>query len=194
MTEDSQMRSARNAVISVVVAFALGLLAIGPLARLKWHAGHAASKAPQRTRPVAIDLLPSFVKVFEKDGYSHPFSIPSDATNAHLEGEFIGDPRPQTHVDMLVITAAGRKNWRDFLLSPIGANNNTANGELLYHSGTTNADYFQIKMTPGEYLLIFDYGPSTRTSADHYVDLDALGRNYRLTSTKITLNYDLPAR
>ena len=194
MTENSQMRSARKAVISVVVAFALGLLAmIGLLTKLKWHAEHAASKAPQQTRPVAIDLLPSFVKVFEKDGYSYRFSIPSDATNAHLEGQFTGDPRPQTQVDMLVVTAAGMKNWRDFLLSPSGANN-TANGELLYHSGNTNADYFQIKMTPGDYFLVFDYGPSTRTNADHYVDLDALGRNYRLTSTKITLNYDLPAR
>jgi hypothetical protein len=65
---------------------------------------------------------------------------------------------------------------------------------LLYHSGNTNADYFQIKMTPGDYFLVFDYGPSTRTNTDHYVDLDALDRNYRLTSTKITLNYDLPAR
>ncbi len=85
MTENSQMRSARNAVIFVVVPFALGLLAIGLLARLKWHAEHAASKAPQQTRPVAIDLLSSFVKVFEKDGYSYRFSIPSDAMNAHLE-------------------------------------------------------------------------------------------------------------
>ena len=115
-----------------------------------------------QTRPVAIDLLPSFVKVFEKDSYSHPFNIPSNATNAHLDGEFTVDPRPQTQVDMLVVTAAGMKHWRDFLFSPRGANNNTANGELLYHTGNTNADYFQIKMTPGDYFLVFDYAPSMR--------------------------------
>src|SRR5271156_3165529 len=192
MTQNSEIRSARNAVILLVAAFALALLAIGTLARLKWHAEHAARKAPQQTRPVAIDLLPSFVKVFEKDGYSHRFSIPSDATNAHLEGQFTGEPRPQTQVDMLVVTAAGIKHWRDFLLSPSGASN-TAKGELLYHSGNTNADYFQIKMMPGDYFLVFDYGPATRTNADHYADLGASGLNYRLTLTKITLSYELPA-
>ncbi len=85
-------------------------------------------------------------------------------------------------------------HWGDFLFSPSGANNNTANGELLYHTGNTNADYFQIKMTPGDYFLVFDYGPSTRANTDHYVDGDALGRNYRLTRTKITLYYTLPAK
>jgi hypothetical protein len=194
MNENSQNRSARSVVISVVAAFALGLLAIGLFARLRWHAEHAARQAPPQTRPVAIDLLPSFVKVFEKDGYSHPFNISSDATNAHLDGEFTVDPRPQTQVDMLVVTAAGMKHWGDFLFSPSGANNNTANGELLYHTGNTNADYFQIKMTPGDYFLVFDYGPSTRANTDHYVDGDALGRNYRLTRTKITLYYTLPAK
>jgi len=193
MNENSLNRSARSAVISVVAAFALGLLAIGLFARLRWHAEHGASQAPPQTRPVAIDLLPSFVKVFEKDGYSHPFNISSDATNAHLDGEFTVDPRPQTQVDMLVLTAAGMKHWRDFLFSPSGANN-TANGELLYHTGNTNADYFQIKMTPGDYFLVFDYGPSTRANTDHYVDDDALGHNCRLTRTKITLYYTLPAK
>jgi hypothetical protein len=193
MNENSQNRSARSAAISVVAAFALGLLAIGLFARLRWHAEHAASQAPPQMRPVAIDLLPSFVKVFEKAGYSHPFNIPSDATNAHLDGEFTVDPRPQTQVDMLVVTAAGMKHW-DFLFSRSGANNNTVNGELLYHTGNTNADYFQIQMTPGDYFLVFDYGPSTATMTDHFVERDALGPRYRLARTKITLSYELPAR
>jgi hypothetical protein len=106
MTQDAQMRSARSAAVLLVVVFALGPLAIGLRARLKWRAEHAASQAQPATRPVTIDLLPSFVKVSEEGGYFHRFSVPSDATNAHLEGEFTVDPRPQTEVDMLVLTAA----------------------------------------------------------------------------------------
>jgi len=64
----------------------------------------------------------------------------------------------------------------------------------LARTGNTNADYFQIKLTPGDYFLVFDYGPSTRANTDHYVDGDALGRNCRLTRTKITLYYTLPAK
>lgn len=194
MTQDAQMRCARSAVVLVVIAFALGLLAIGLRARQKWRAEHAASQAPPATRPVAIDLLPSFVKVFEQGGYSYAFNIPSDATNAHLEGEFTVDPRPQTQVDMLLVNAAGMKHWQGFLPSPAGAAGNSSSGELLYHTGNSNADYFQIKLTPGDYFLIFTYGPATRTNTDHYVDFDASARNYRLTRTKITLQYDTPAR
>ncbi|MFY9804914.1 MAG: hypothetical protein WA211_09745 [Candidatus Acidiferrales bacterium] len=193
MTENSHDQAARNAAISVVVALALGLLAVAIFARLKWRAEHTANLTPQQqTAAVAIDLLPSYVKVFEEDGYSHAFSSPSDAINGELDGEFTVDPRPQTQVDMLLVTAAGMKHWRDFLSSAAGAGSKAGSGELLYRTGNTNAEYFQIKLTPGDYVLVFDYGPSTQTKADHYVDLDALGRICRLTRTKITLRYDLP--
>jgi hypothetical protein len=195
MTRESQQRNRRKIPVPALVILFLAVVEILLFAGRTLHSYSSTPEQPAiPTRPVAIDLLPSFVKVFEKEGYSHQFSIPNDARNAHLEGEFTGDPRPQTQVDMLVITAAGMRHWRDFLLSPSGANGNTANGELLYHAGNTNADYFQFKMTPGDYFLVFDYGPSTRANTDHYVDGDAWGRNYRLTSTKITLYYDLPAR
>lgn len=192
MIQDAQMRSARSAVVLVGVVFALGLLTIGLHARLKWRAEHAVSKAPPATRPVTIDLLPSFVKVSEQGGYLHRFSVPSDATNARLEGEFTVDPRPQTEVDMLVVTAAGMKHWQDFLPSASGAK--SGSGELLYHTGNTNADYFQIKLTTGDYVLIFDYGPPTRTNADHFVDVDHAGPRYRWVNTKIGLSYQLPAK
>jgi hypothetical protein len=190
-----QKRNRSALPIAALVILVLAVVEIALFARQTLHEYRATRRQPAvTTRPVAIDLLPSFVKVFEKNGYTHTFSIPSDAMNTHLDGEFTVDPRPQTQVDMLVVTAAGMKHWQDFLLPPGGANNNTANGELLHHSGNTNADYFQIKMTPGDYFLVFDYGPSTRANTDHYVDDAALDRNYRLTRVKMTLYYDLPAK
>jgi len=81
---------------------ALGLLADRVIREAQMACGARCQPSAAQTRAVAIDLLPSFVKVFEKDRYSHLFHIPSDAMNAHLDGEF---------------TVAGLTFWRDFFFS-----------------------------------------------------------------------------
>lgn len=144
---------------------------------------------PLRTHHVAFGLLPESVNVLEKESYSHEFSVPNDALNVHLDGEFTVRPRAQGHLDMLVVSAAGFPHWEQFL-PPTSAGSNLHSEELIYHTGNTIADLFQIKLKPGTYYLIFDYGPPTgATWSDHF---GGFGGSYRVADTKITLNYDLP--
>jgi hypothetical protein len=142
-----------------------------------------------KTRPVTINVLPVFVDVPEQ-GYSHPFSIPNDATNAHLEGEFTVDPRPQGQSQMLIVSAEGMGHWQRFL-SSTAPHNDPGNAELIYRSGDTIADRFDIKMTPGIYDVIFDYGPAAAAATDHFGG-GASGPAYRRARSQIRLAYDLP--
>ena len=143
----------------------------------------------QKTRHVAINLLPASVEVTEGKNFSHEFTILGDATNASLNGEFSAEPRLHAQLDMLLVSSAGFRHWQQFH-SPTGAPTDSSKGELIYHTGNTIADSFLIKLSPGTYDLVFDYGPPTGpTFSDHY---GGFGPSYRVADTQITLSYDLP--
>lgn len=182
MTAQPLMRSGRQAATAIFVFLAA---TIGFAALL---AGCKHDK-PLKTRQVRINLLPVFVDVPE-EGYSHQFSIPNDATNAHLEGEFTVDPRPQGQLQLLVVSAEGMQNWQRFLSSTVSPND-PENAELIYRSGDTIADRFNIKMTPGVYYVIFDYGPAAVSTADHFGG-GVSGPAIRRARSQIMLNYALP--
>jgi hypothetical protein len=144
---------------------------------------------PLETRPVTINLLPVFVDV-PQEGYSHQFSIPNDATNARLDGEFTVDPRPQGQLQMLIVSADGMQHWQRFL-SSTASRNDPGDAELIYRSGETIADRFNIKMTPGNYYVIFDYGPAAVATTDHFGG-GVSGAVYRRARSQIMLEYSLP--
>jgi hypothetical protein len=125
-----------------------------------------------------------------RGGYSHQFSIPNDATNAHLEGEFTVDPRPQGQLQLLIISTEGMQHWQRFLSSTVSPSD-PANAELIYRSGDTIADRFNIKMIPGNYYVIFDYDPAAVSTADHFGG-GVSGPAIRRARSQIMLNYALP--
>jgi hypothetical protein len=182
-------------MISQPSTHALRKQAIAILIALAVTAGVAAlligcqQHEPSKTRPVTINLLPVFVDVPEK-GYSHEFSIPNDATNTHLEGEFTVDPRPQGQLQMLIVSAEGIQHWQRFL-SSTPPHQDPGSAELVYRSGDTSADRFDIKMTPGNCYVIFDYGPAAVSTADHFGG-GLSGPVYRRARSQITLKYSLP--
>jgi hypothetical protein len=176
------MRSGRQPVTAIFVLLAVTT----SLAVLM--AGCKRDK-PLKTRPVRVNLLPVFVDVPEK-GYTHQFSIPNDSTNAHLEAEFTVDPRPQGQLQVLIVSAEGIQHWQRFL-SPTASPNDPANAELIYRSGDTIADRCDIKMTPGIYYVIFDYGPAAVSTADHFGG-GVSGPAIRRARSQIMLNYALP--
>ncbi|MGA2419756.1 MAG: hypothetical protein ABSG69_06690 [Candidatus Acidiferrum sp.] len=141
-----------------------------------------------KLRHVTFTLLPNILTVIEGTSYSHEFSIPGDATNAIVAGEFTVEPRIQAQLNMLVVTSAGFSHWQEYLSA---GQTEPGDRNLLYRTGNTGADLFEIKLVPGVYDLIFDYGPpSGPTFSDHYGGLGSpLSRN---ANTKITLSYDLP--
>jgi hypothetical protein len=143
-----------------------------------------ASKA----RHVSFNLLPNNVTVIEGEYYSHEFAIPSDATSAILAGEFTTEPFTGAQLNMLLVTSAGFPHWQHYLSA---AQPDLGDRNLLYRTGNTRADLFEIKLSPGTYDLIFDYGPASGpTLSDHYGSLG--GPSSRGANTKITLSYDLP--
>lgn len=141
-----------------------------------------------KLRHVAFTLLPNNLTVIEGTSYSHEFSIPSDATNAILGGEFEVEPFTGAQMNMLLVSAAGFPHWKHYLSA---AQPDLGDGNLLYRTGNTRADLFEIKLSPGTYDLIFDYGPpSGPTFSDHGGSPG--GPSSRGANTKITLSYDLP--
>ncbi len=176
------MRSGRQPVIAIFVL----LVATTSLAAL--IAGCKRDKQ-LKTRPVTINLLPFFVDVPEK-GYSHQLSIPNDATNARIEGEFTVDPRPEGQLQLLIVSAEGMQHWQRFL-SSTASRDDPGDAALVYRSGDTIADRFNIEMTPGIYYVIFDYGPAAVSTANH-VGGGVTGPAYRRARSQITLNYALP--
>ena len=63
--------------------------------------------------------------------------------------------------------------------------------ELIFRSGNTIADRFNIKMTPGDYYVIFDYGPAAVATTDHFGG-GVSGAVYRRARSQIMPNYALP--
>ena len=145
---------------------------------------------PLKTRPVTINVLPAVVDVPDQVGYSHQFSIPNDATDARVEGEFTVEPRPQGQLQLLIVSAEGMEHWQRFLSSS-ASHDDPGDPELVYRSGETIADRFNIKMTPGDYYVIFDYGPAAVSTADHFGG-GVSGPASRWVRPRITLNYALP--
>jgi hypothetical protein len=182
MTAEPLMRRGRQPVIAIFVLLAVAT----SLAALIVGCKQAKSL---KTRPVTINLLPVFVDVPE-EGYSHQFSIPNDATNAHLEGEFTVDPRPQGQLQLLIVSAVGMQHWQLFL-SSTASHSDPANAELIYRSGDTIADRFNIKMIPGNYYVIFDYDPAAVSTADHFGG-GVSGPAIRRARSQIMLHYALP--
>lgn len=143
---------------------------------------------------MTIALLPSWLNVFEPNPYIHEFTVPGDASNARLAGEFTVQPRPQGRLDMLLVSADAVPHWQEFLSVPATPNSSSptpAYPGLLYRSGDTIADHFEIKLLPGSYELIFYFGPAPSEQADHY-GCGWLGPCYRQVSPTITLTYELP--
>ncbi|MGB8541270.1 MAG: hypothetical protein WCD49_06490 [Candidatus Acidiferrales bacterium] len=148
--------------------------------------GAQSFKHPPRTRHVAFQLLPNSVEVREGKNYFHEFSVPGDATNAILAGEFTVEPRIQAQLDMLLVSRAGFPRWQEYLSTPEPRDRN-----LLYRTGNTGADMFQIELAPGTYDLIFDYGPpSGPTFSDHGGVVGLYSS--RWANTKFILSYDVP--
>jgi hypothetical protein len=184
MTSRPSMRARRIQAVAILAALAVTACVATLLAGCKQD-----KPLETKTRPVTISVLPVFVDVPE-EGYSHQFSIPNDATNAHLEGEFTVDPRPQGQLQMLIVAAEGMQHWQRFR-SSTASRNDPGDAELIYRSGDTIADRFNIKMTPGNYYVIFDYGPAAVATTDHFGG-GVSGPAYRRARSQIMLNYALP--
>jgi len=186
MTSQPSMRARSKQAVAILVALAVTVTA-GVATLL---AGCKQDKPlVTKTRPLTINVLPVFVNVPE-EGYSHQFSIPNDATNAHVEGEFTVDPRPQGQLQMLIVSAEGMRHWQRFL-SSTAPPHDPGDAELIYRSGDTIADRFNIKMTSGSYYVIFDYGPAAVATTDHFGG-GVSGPAYRRARSQIMLNYALP--
>jgi hypothetical protein len=184
MTSQPSMRALRKQAVAIFVVLAVTTSVATMLVACKKD-----KPLETKTRPVTINVLPVFVDVPE-EGYSHQFSIPSDAANAHVEGEFTVDPRPQGQLQMLIVSAEGMQHWQRFL-SSTASHDDPGDAELIYRSGDTIADRFNIKMTPGNYYVIFDYGPAAVASTDHFGG-GVSGPAYRRARSQIMLNYALP--
>lgn len=171
----------------VILVAALALYAASRTHRLA--SAQAFFRKPQpQLQHVSFNLLPDSVTVNEGADYSHQFSIPGDATNGLLAGEFEVEPFAGAQMNMLVVSAAGFSHWRQYLSS---TQPGPGDRDLLYRTGNTRADLFEIKLSPGTYHLVFDYGPPTGpTFSDHGGILGGLSSRY--ANTKITLSYDLP--
>lgn len=186
MSSQPSMRARRKQAVAILVALAVTVTA-GVATLL---AGCKQDKPLEtKTRPVTINVLPVFVDV-PAEGFSHQFSIPNDATNARVEGEFTVDPRPQGQLQMLIVSAEGMQHWQRFL-SSTASHDDSGHAELIYRSGDTIADRFNIKMRPGNYYVIFDYGPAAVATTDHFGG-GLSGPAYRRARSQIMLNYALP--
>jgi len=139
-------------------------------------------------RHVEFQLLPTSLEVVEGKNYVHEFKVPGDAANAILAGEFSVEPRIQAQLNMLLVSPAGFSHWQEYLSTAQPA---TGDPDLLYRTGNTGADMFQIKLAPGTYDLIFDYGPpSGPTFSDHGGVVGLYSS--RWANTKFILSYDVP--
>ena len=184
------MRRRRKIAIAIFVVLVFTTIVAGLFIMRKQNLSVAKDRRPPRTRPVAINLLPEFVDVPEQKGYSHKFSIPSDATNAHVEGEFTVEPRPSGQVDLLLVSAEGMADLQRFL-SSAATPNDPRPADLIYHSGDTIADRFDVQATPGNYYLIFEFSPVASGTADHFGG-GVCSPPYRQVHPQIRLDYELP--
>jgi hypothetical protein len=135
----------------------------------------------------SIDVLPGSISVPAGGSTHYAITVPGDASHAHLDGEFTVEPRPDAQVDMLVVTEAGMRHWKDFI-SKDGSEQNSSNRELIYHTGKTRADLFHLMLAPGTYYLIFDDGPEGE--AGGYYTEPVGGGLIRSVSARVTLSYE----
>jgi hypothetical protein len=184
------MRGRRKIAIAILVALVVTTTVAALFIARRRNLSAANDHKPPKTRPVTINLLPAFVDVPQQKGYSHQFSIPNDATNAHVAGEFTVEPRPQGEVELLVVSTEGMQNWQRFI-SSTAVPNESRDADLIYRSGDTIAERFDVKMTPGNYYLIFDFGPVATGTTDHFGGGGA-GPSYRQVRPQIRLDYELP--
>jgi hypothetical protein len=190
MRPEPSTRDRRKIAIAILVALVVTAIVVALFIARRQNLSAANDRKPPKTRPVEINLLPATLDIPEKTGYSHQFSIPSDAANAHLEGEFTVEPRPQAQAELLLVSAEGMLSWQKFLSSAATPSDPT-DADLVYRSGDTIAARFDVRMTPGAYYLLFDFGPVASGTADHFgygVD----GPAYRQVHPNIRLDYDLP--
>jgi hypothetical protein len=190
MTPQPSMRSRRKIAIAIFVVLVVTTIVAGLFIMRRQNLSVAKARKPPRTRPVAINLLPAFVDVPEQKGYSHQFSIPSDATNAHVEGEFTVEPRPSGQVDLLLVSTEGMQHLQQ-ILSTATMPNDPRSADLIYHSGNTIADRFDVQATPGNYYLIFEFSPVASGTTDHFGG-GVGGPPYRQVRPQIRLDYELP--
>jgi len=175
----------------MVLAFVAVLARPLRMGRFTWRP--AIAHRHLRTRPVLIELLPDSVEVFEGKPFVHEFTVPADASNAVCKGEFTVEPRPQGHVNMLVVTAAGLQQWRQLFSSGNreATRDVSASGGVLYHASETIAESFEVKLAPGTYDVVFEFSGSADEPSDHYGG-DGIGVPSRDVRSRIALSYDLP--
>jgi len=89
-----------------------------------------------------------------------------------------------------VVSAEGMQNWQRFISLTV-VPNESRDADLIYRSGDTIAERFDVKMTPGTYYLIFNFGPVATGTTDHFGGGGA-GPSYRQVRPKIRLDYELP--
>ena len=189
MTPASSTRGRRKQVMGIFVVLVVATSAAALLGACGRDFNFANEHKTSKTRPVAVNMLPEFVAVPE-EGYSHQFSIPADATNAHLDGEFTVEPRPQAQLELLIVSAEGVKHWQRFVSSTVSSSD-PGDAALIYRSGHTIADRFNAKISPGNYYVIFDYGPAAVAPSDHFGGGDS-GPAYRQAQPQFILKYELP--
>jgi hypothetical protein len=189
MTPERWMRSRRKQVTAIFVVLVVATSAAALLVACRRDFNFAKQHKTSKTRLVAVNMLPEFVAVPE-EGYSHQFSIPTDATNAHVDGEFTVEPRPQGQLELLIVSAEGMQHWQRFV-SSTASSSDSGDAALIYRSGDTIADRFNAKMSPGNYYVIFDYGPAAVAPSDHFGG-DLSGPAYRQAQPQFILNYELP--
>ena len=183
------MRSRRKQVAGIFVVLVVATSAAALLVACRRDFNFAKEHKTAKTRLVAVNLLPEFVAVPEQS-YSHQFSIPNDATNAHVDGEFTVEPRPQGQLELLIVSAEGMKHWQRFV-SSTASSSDPGDADLIYRSGHTIADRFNANMSPGNYYVIFDYGPAAVAPSDHFGG-GLSGPAYRQAQPQFILKYELP--
>jgi len=189
MTPERWIRIRRKQLLGIFVFLVAATSAAALLGACRRDFNFAKEHKPSKTRLVAVNMLPEFVAVPE-EGYSHQFSIPADATNAHVDGQFTVEPRPQGQLELLIVSPEGMKHWQRFV-SSTASSSNPGDAELIYRSGHTIADRFNAKISPGNYYVIFDYGPAAVAPSDHFGG-GLSGPAYRQAQPQFILKYELP--
>lgn len=103
--------------------------------------------------------------------------VPPGAGNAHIGGKFSVQPVPHAQVDMVLIREAGYQAWRAY---PID--------DVIYHTGNTSTNKFQIPLGPGNYYLIFDNNLPAEAANTETMNFDA--NPIRQVDAQIRLIYD----
>lgn len=162
-----------NHKVPLVKAARIGLALIGLVACRNSSGPPSPSPAQEQMQSTTVHVVPESVSIKQNEFASFKVVVPPDATNGHIDGQFSAEPRPYAQVDMVMIKEAGYRDWRAY-----------AADALIYHTGNTSADKFDLPLAPGNYYLIFDN--NLPSEAANTFDSDPR----RIVDAQIRLVYD----